>query len=339
MTVLSYIAAMLLFCFVIASHEFGHFITAKLFGIRVNEFSIGMGPLIYSSKKGETEYSLRALPIGGFCAIEGEDGEGEETERSFGNKPWWQRTIVLAAGAMMNILTCFIILMVVITAVGQASKVLANVSEGLPAWNAGMRPGVEITAIDGEACETWADVCEAIDGSMGREITVTALSGGKDGVTADYSCTPVKGGDGRYIIGIQCALVKNPIKSFSTAISMMGSYSTAIIQWLGTLVKGQASMDEVSGVVGIVSMTAQQARQGLASISLFMAMISLNVGIFNLLPIPALDGGRILFVLIRALSGGRLSAEAEAKVHMIGMILLLGLMVFLVFNDIGRIIN
>lgn len=336
MTVLSYIAAMLLFCFVIASHEFGHFITAKLFGIRVNEFSIGMGPLIYSSKKGETEYSLRALPIGGFCAIEGEDGEGEETERSFGNKPWWQRTIVLAAGAMMNILTCFIILMVVITAVGQASKVLANVSEGLPAWNAGMRPGVEISAIDGENCETWADVCAAIDGSEGKEIKVTALT---DKGTEDYLCTPVKGEDGRYIIGIECAIVRNPVKSLSTSLSMMGSYSTAVIQWLGTLVKGQASMDEVSGVVGIVSMTAQQARQGLASISLFMAMISLNVGIFNLLPIPALDGGRILFVLIRALSGGRLSAEAEAKVHMIGMILLLGLMVFLVFNDIGRIIN
>lgn len=335
MTIISYIAAILLFCVMIAIHEFGHFATAKLFGIKVNEFSIGMGPLLLHTQKGETEYSVRALPIGGFCAIEGEDGEGDD-ERSFGRKPWWQRIIVLAAGAFMNILLCFVILISVLTFAGQTSQTLSSVVEGSPAWEAGIRGGDRITAVNHVEYDSWADVVNAINASEGKELVLTGV---KDGIATDYVCTPVLSESGRYMVGINAGVEHNAGNAFKATITIMKSYSTAMFDWLNTLVHGQASRDDVAGVVGIVSMTAEQAKMGLVPILFFMAMISLNLGIVNLLPVPALDGGRILFVIIRTLSGGRLSAEAEGLIHGAGMVLLMGLMVFLAINDVSHLIN
>ncbi len=333
MSILAIIAAVVLFCLLVAGHEFGHYASAKLLGVRVNEYSIGMGPLLWQKTKGETEYSIRALPIGGYCRIEGEDGDSDD-ERSFGRKPWWAKVIILAAGAFMNFLLCIVLLAGIFWYSGAYSTTLAAVSDGFPAQEAGIRAGDTITAIDGVPYDDWMAVVDAIDASGGKPMTFTVE---RDGATYEYTISAVQT-EGRWLMGITCKLVHSPFKAVGQSLRTTKSTMAAMGAFFRQLFTGKASSDDVVGVVGIVSMIGDQAKYGIVNVIYLMAVISLNLGMVNLLPLPALDGGRILFVFIRLITRDKIGDRAEGITHAVGMILLLALMVFLIFKDVNRFI-
>ncbi|MDD2301545.1 MAG: RIP metalloprotease RseP [Eubacteriales bacterium] len=321
--------AVLMFCVLVFVHEFGHFAAAKAVGIKVNEFSVGMGPLIFQRKTGETEYSLRAFPIGGYCKMEGED-EDSSDDRAFNRQPAWAKILVIVAGSFMNILATILVLAVVLTYAGSLTTTLDHVPEGYPAREAGLLPGDEIIAVDGQRCDDWTSVVSAIAESRGGSVSVTILREGNEQTFVSFT---EENEEGRKVIGITPVLSHSVLLGTKEALRTTAAMMATMGTFLGQLITGQASSSDVVGPIGIVTIIGQQAQYGLINVVYLMAMISLNLGIVNLLPLPALDGGRLLFVLIRAVTGGRISDDAEARVHMIGMILLMGLMVFLVFKD------
>ncbi len=327
------IASFIMFVVLVAAHEFGHFASAKLLGVKVNEFSIGMGPLIFQRRKGETEYSLRAFPIGGYCRIEGEDGDSYDP-RSFTRKPWWAKVIILSSGAMMNILLCLLILAIVFIYGGTYTNYLDEVLPGGPADLAGLKAGDRVVAIDGSDYDDWEEIVAIISGSEGRPMNLTVE---REGEKLTYSCTAVEM-EGRWVLGIVCKLTHSPFaairESFLTTVDMFRQMRLFFAQ----LFVGKVSSDDVVGVVGIVSLMSEQSKYGFVSLAYLLAIISLNLGLVNLLPLPALDGGRILFVFIRLIFRGRISDKAEAYVHAAGMILLMALMVFLVIKDVQRFV-
>ncbi|NCB41777.1 MAG: RIP metalloprotease RseP [Clostridia bacterium] len=321
--------AILMFCLLVFVHEFGHFAAAKAVGIKVNEFSIGMGPLLYHRQRGETEYSLRAFPIGGYCKMEGED-EDSDDERAFNRKSPLEKAFVIVAGSFMNIMTTVIILILVFTYTGSLTTVLQEVVDGYPAAVAGVLPGDEILSINGTDYDSWAGIVGAITESQGDEILLTIR---REGSELTILSQIIVNEEGRRVIGITPEISHSVFLGIKSAFITTGVMIGAMGEFLGQLFTGQASSSDVVGPIGIVSIIGQQAKNGMMNVVYLMAMISLNLGIVNLLPIPALDGGRLLFVVVRTISGGRISDEAEAKIHMIGMVFLLGLMLFLVFKD------
>ncbi len=326
---MSIFIAILMFCGLVFVHELGHFAAAKAVGIKVNEFSIGMGPLIFQRQRGETEYSLRAFPIGGYCKMEGED-EDSADERAFNRQPGWAKVLVIVSGSFMNILSTVLILAVVLTYAGSFTTVLDRVPDGFPAREAGLLPGDKVVAIDGQPYDEWADVVTAIGESAGDSITVTVL---RQGSEQTFVSAVENNEEGRKVIGITPVISHSPLLGAREALRTTAAMTAAMGEFLSRLATGQASSADVVGPVGIVTIIGQQASYGLMNVVYLMAMISLNLGIVNLLPLPALDGGRLLFIVIRALAGGRISDDAEARVHMVGMILLMGLMIFLIFKD------
>ena len=321
--------AILMFCLLVFVHEFGHFAAAKIVGIKVNEFSVGMGPLLVHRKKGETDYSLRAFPIGGYCKMEGED-EDSEDDRAFNRKPAIAKAFVIIAGSFMNILTTIIVLSMVFTYAGNLTTTLDEVVQGHPASLAGVQAGDEIVAVNGENYHSWAGIVDAISQSEGDTIDLTVLRNGSE---LDITSRVVLNEEGRRVIGIVPAISHSFLLGIQSAFLTTGAMLGAMGEFFGQLLTGQASASSVVGPIGIVSMIGEQAKTGMINVIYLMALISLNLGVVNLLPLPALDGGRLLFVVIRTLSGGRISDETEARIHMFGMILLLGLMLFLIFKD------
>lgn len=331
---LTIVYAIIIFCLLIFVHEFGHFAVAKSVGIRVNEFSLGMGPLIFHFVKGETEYSLRALPIGGYVKMEGED-EDSDDPRAFNHKPAWQRALVVVAGSVMNILTTVLIVTAIALFAGLATNVIAEIGEGYPSETAGLLPGDKIIQINETKIDTWNDVTTSIAKSTGDSVSVVVEREGKQltlisGVTTDEN--------GRRIIGITSELEHSFIKSIKTGLFGTWFWTKEMVNYLGLLFTGGGSMDDLVGPVGIVSIINNQAKLGIFYIANLTALISLNLGIINLLPIPALDGGRLLFLIVRKFTGKAISDETEAKIHFAGIILLFGLMIYLVVQDIDRFI-
>lgn len=329
------IYAVLIFCLLIFVHEFGHFITAKLCGIKVNEFAIGMGPVIIDKQKGETLYSLRLFPIGGFCAMEGED-EDSEDERAFNNQPAWQRAIVLAAGSVMNLLTAIILMIIIAFYVGQATTIIDDVKEASPAYEAGIMQGDEIVMLDGVAVDEWKDFQEIIGKSKGKEVVVTVL---RDGQQMDLTVIPeYSEKEKRSLVGVTAHLERNPVKAIGTGITNTWDMTVTMYDLIGQLFTGDVSAKELSGPVGIVYVVNDSAKMGLIYVVYLAALLSLNLAVINLLPFPALDGGRLLFLVIRKITGKRVTDEMEGKIHFIGIMLLLALMVYVTWNDIIRFI-
>lgn len=329
------IYAILIFCVLIFVHEFGHFAAAKACGIKVNEFAIGMGPAFFKKQKGETQYSLRIFPIGGFCAMEGED-EDSEDERAFNNKPAWQRAIVLAAGAFMNLVTAVILMIVIACWSGQATTVIDQVLDDSPAYEAGIQAGDEIISIDGEDIDAWSDILTAVgekkDGSLqitllrdGHEMSVTA--------TAEYDKESE-----RAKIGIKPEITHNVIDGVVTGVKNTGNMTVMMYDTIRQLITGDVSVKELSGPVGIVYAVNDTAKAGAIYVVYLSALLSLNLAIMNMLPLPALDGGRLLFLLIRKITGKRVTDEMEGRIHFIGIVLLMLLMVFVTWNDIVKFI-
>ncbi len=336
---LTIILAILVFCLLITAHEFGHFITAKMFGVTVHEFAIGMGPAIFKKQGRETLYSVRAIPIGGFCKMEGED-EQSENEGAFNNKNRLQKIIILAAGAFMNLVTGFLIFVIIMFQSQQIriSKV-EDVMENYPAYGV-LQPGDEITKVNGVRVYTNSELGTEISRNGENEATLTVKRGSE---IKNINLTPKKDEKGQLLVGIKTAAKDlNFGNRFFYAYRNTQSFAKLILVSVGDLVTGKVGLNNLSGPAGIVqeignaAQTSQQQQSAIPFLT-FIAFITINLGVFNLLPIPALDGGRIFFVLVSAVIRRDIPPEKEGIVHFIGLILLFGLIIYATGNDLTRI--
>ncbi len=332
MTVLYIIVAILIFGVLIAIHEFGHFTAAKLCGVKVEEYSIGMGPALWKKQKGETLYALRALPFGGYCAMTGEDGNSDDP-RAFNNQKWWKRLIILVAGSFMNFVLGFLIV-VIVFADAQAFRtaIISGFMEGCPYESEeGLHVGDRIYSIDGHRIYQTGDVSDFL--------------GQGDGV---YDFVIVR--DGKYErrdgYGFEEA---------TAAVKLRCSWETTMEfgrwVWMGLkqLVSGGVEVADMAGPVGIVDLMAETGSQaesvkdGISDVLYIGAFIAVNLAIMNMLPIPALDGGRVFALIvtgiIELIIGKRVDSKYEGYINAAGMILLLGLMAVIMFFDVVRIIK
>ena len=341
MRIVGIVLALICFCLLVLGHEFGHFSVGKLLGFKINEFSVGMGPRLWGSKKGETEYSFRAIPIGGYCAFEGEDGTEDEDKDgkkkepdpgSFNLQPAWKRLLVLVAGSFNNIVIGIIIFTIVFTYVGSYSPVLSQVVEGMPAEKAGIQAGDRIVAVEGTDYSEWSEITAAIINSKDDTVNITVL---RDGERLSFDVDTYTNEYGNKAVGIMCSIVHDPGSSFKSALSECGTMVRALRDFFGRLFRGQARSEDVGSVVQIIAVSGEYAENyGLITVIELIALVSINLGFMNLLPIPGLDGGRILFVIIRWITRGKVSEKAEGRINAVFMVLLIALMVFLIFKDV-----
>lgn len=327
------IYAILMFCVLIFVHELGHFIAAKATGVKVNEFALGMGPAIWKKQKGDTLYALRAIPIGGYCAMEGED-EDSEDDRAFNNKSPWQKMLIVVAGAAMNLLLCLLILTVMAFIAGTGTPTVEKVAKGQPAYEAGIRPGDRMTEIDDTKIESWEQIPEVIEGAKDK-VHITIERGEQ---TLSMDVPLIKAEDGRNIIGFIPQREHHIIDAVKTSGETTWQMTVMMGRTLKQLVGGDVAVKELSGPVGIVYAVNETATRGAVYVFYMMALISLNLAFFNMLPLPALDGGRFLFVIIRMITGKAITDKMEGTIHAIGMLLLFGLMIYVTGNDIIRFI-
>lgn len=327
------VLAIILFCVMIFPHELGHFIAARKTGVRVNEFAFGMGPVIWRKQGKETLYSIRLFPVGGFCAMEGED-EDSDDPGAFNNKRPWQKIVILAAGSFMNIVCAVIIMSIVVGVLGFTSTTVGNVTEGGPAWQAHMEKGDRIVAVNGGETSDWEEVREAIGESGGEEIAFTVE---RDGSFREITVTPGITQEGAYQIGIECKVSHNPFRAVIEGAKSTWNITVTMFDTLARLFTGQLGADNLSGPVGMVQMVNETSRYGLWYYGFLTALICINLAIINMLPLPALDGGRIIFVIVSMITGRPVSQRVEGAVHFAGIILLFGLMIYVTFNDVIRI--
>lgn len=342
------IIAILVFGIIIAVHEFGHFIVAKRCGIKVNEFAIGMGPAIFKKQKGETLYSLRIFPVGGYCAMEGEDAESQDN-RAFNNKPILQRIAVLVAGAVMNILLGFIIVVIMISTSGSLiSTTIASFNETATSSNTGLKVDDQILKINGMTIfDANTDIPYKLTTDTDGIVSMRVLRDGKkvDLTNIKFAIQPATDNAKQQIIFD--FKVRPEEKNVFTVLeySIKKTASVARLIWISLvdLLKGKYGFNELSGPVGIVGVigTAISVQETFAekmqTIMSLAAFITINVGIFNLLPLPALDGGRIFCRLIEAVIRKRIKPEVEQIIHFVGLALLLLLMVAVTFNDVFKL--
>lgn len=343
------IIAILLFSFIIFIHEFGHFFTAKLSGVRVNEFAIGMGPKLFHFTRGETEYSLRAFPIGGFCAMEGED-EDSPDDRAFNNRPVWKRMLVVVMGAVMNIILGLVIMMILL---GQqpafSSTTISKFTDQSALQSAGLQVGDVFKSINGYKINGDRDLSFALAMADPMKTDIQVSRGGKL-LNFDDIRFNTKESDGKQILTLDFyvqPIEKNP----GTLIvkSAQDTVSTVRMVWysLVGLVTGKFGFNDVAGPVGAANAIGQAASIGLQqnfiaalnNILMMMMVITVNLGVVNLLPLPALDGGRLLFLIVEAIFRKPINPKYEGWVNTAGFCLLMGLMVIITFNDIIRLIT
>ena len=325
--------AIILFCVMIFPHELGHFIAAKKMGILVKEFAFGMGPAIWKKQGKETLYSIRLLPIGGFCSMEGEDTDSE-SPRAFNNKKPWQKLIVLAAGSFMNVLCALLIMILVMGISGFTTTTIDQVDPGSPAEIANLMEGDVVTKIDDFEIENWNDVSTAFGAAQGAESTVVVK---RDGELKSIDVVPKLNEDGRYVVGITCKVSHNPITAIVEGSKATLNMTINLFITIGQLFTGGLGVDDLSGPVGMVQMVDQTATLGLWYYGFLISMICMNLAIINMLPLPALDGGRIIFVLITMITGREVSPRVEGAIHFAGIMLLFGLMIYVSINDVTRI--
>lgn len=329
MKILGIIVAIVCFLILIIGHEFGHFGVAKLLGIRVNEFSVGMGPLLYQKEKGETKYSIRSIPLGGYCALEGEDGSSDDP-RAFSKQPAWAKILVLVAGAFMNVVLGLLVFTIIFTKSGVATPTVSSVKEDSPAYVSGIREGDVIVAVDDEYYTDFTSIQSVIAFSSSDTLKITVE---RDDKEISFNCTPYINEYGNRAIGIVATVSHSVSDAFKAGIKESAIVLLSVRDFFAGLFNGNTSVKDVSGVVGIVSLAGQAAEFGLINVFYLMALISVNLGYMNLIPFPALDGGRILMTIIRAIFKGKISDEAEGIVNAVGMVLLILLMIVILFKD------
>lgn len=334
---------------IIIIHELGHLIAAKSFGVYCYEFSIGMGPAIYQYKKSETMISIRALPLGGYVQMAGEEGTDSSAipfERTINGIKTWKQVVVMAAGAVMNIILAFVIFSGIVMARGTVSlpadPVIGAVSENSPAAVVGMQEGDKIVKMvlpDGTAIipETFNDLIEGMNDYAGGSVIYTIE---RENETLNFVVEPKFDEETqRYLAGFSATSKIKEIswyESFYYGGKMLVDMSVQIFQAFGNLIRG-VGLKDVSGPVGIYQATSQIAASGMMALIMWLGLLSLNIGIFNLFPVPILDGGRIVIALIERAIGHRLSEKVQTVIMMAGLILIVLLMVFATANDIGRL--
>ena len=352
---MSVLFAILLFSFLIFIHELGHFVAAKLSGVQVNEFSMFMGPLLWSKQIGETTYSLRLIPIGGFCAMEGED-EDSDNPRAFGRAVWWKRLIILVAGAAMNFLVGVLIMVAIYL---PAQQVVEPVIDGFEAFSTingadGLQVGDRIVELDGEKIYVQSDFSMLLQLNPGEVHDIVVERGGKKVALTNFlmqtHTVTAEDGTTRELYGMNFTIQE---------LTLPGKLNYAWNQCLDTvrlvrlslqmLVKGQVGLRDMSGPVGIVQQMSVVADNSPTKLDAAMnmlyfgAFIAINLAVMNLLPIPALDGGRVVCLLIttavEAVTRKKINPKYEGYLHGAGMIALLGLMALIMFKDIFVLIR
>ena len=349
------LAAILVFGVLIAVHELGHFMAAKACGVRVNEFSIGMGPALWKKQKGETQYSLRLFPVGGFCAMEGEE-EDSDDPAALNNQGFWAKLLIFAAGAAMNFIAGLLIILV-LYADAQAFyvPVVAGFADGCPLESAdGLQEGDRLLRIDGEKVYVYSDISllmglnktGAFDLQIERNGEVITL---RDFTMERREYTDQNGktytGYGLYFGAEEATLGRKLSYSWNNAMD----FARLVRLSLQMLLTGQAGVKDLSGPVGIVSTMTQVGEQAattraaVENIAYLAALIAVNLAVMNLLPLPALDGGRIFFLVVNAIAmllfHRQIPAKYENYIHFAGLILLLALMVVLMFSDVWKLIK
>ena len=339
------VIAILIFSFIIIFHELGHFLTARACGVRVNEFCLGFGPKIIGFTRGETLYAWRLIPFGGACVMEGEDQESS-SDRSFGRKPVWQRFLIVLMGPMFNFLLALILSAILLSATGILRPDVGGVMDGYPAQEAGLKAGDQIKSLGNYRVHFYQEVSAYIFFHRGQEIRLTYEREGQVYQTRIQPRYDEKGK--RYLIGIQgpdsyTKLSPGQVLSHSFYEIRFQIYNTA--KSLQLLLTGRVSAREISGPVGIVKAIGdsykQSARDGAFYVFVNMLSIAIlltaNLGVMNLLPLPALDGGRLVFYLIEMIRRKPAPQKLESYINLLGFIFLMGLMILVVFSDLFKI--
>ncbi len=377
--IITILAALLVFSAVIAIHEFGHFTVAKLCGIQVNEFSIGMGPVLWKKNHKGTQYSLRALPVGGFVALEGEESpesqqaeaardarednfssskhdlnilstesDGEVQEKPTGiplnEAPVWQRVLVMVAGAVMNFVLGFVVLVILIAAQNEpiTSKTIYAIQDGALCGQTGLQAGDKVLAVNGRRCFVANDILYELVRTQSYSADFTVLRDGQKvqlpGV--QFDTWQDEKGETHMSIGFSVyGLEKTPGNVLREAGNSVLYYGRIVFTSLVDLVRGRESINNLSGPVGIVSAIGQAASYGWQDLLELLALITVNLGILNLLPFPALDGGKVVFLVIEGVTGHAVPEKLQSVLTLATFGLLFGLMLFATYNDILRLIT
>lgn len=345
------IAAILMFSLIVMFHELGHFLVAKACGIGVTEFAIGMGPKLISMQRGQTRYSLRLLPFGGFCQMVGED-EANSDPSAFCNKPVLARIAVVFAGPLFNFIMAFLFSLVLVWNNGYTNAFVEKVWDNAPAQEAGLQAGDRIEKINGHKVHSYHDVQLYMMIYGDQEVTVTYERADESGNSASGKVTIVPAYSEEmqsYWLGIQFRnewyKIKNPVELVREAAYEVEYYTTYVFDSLYMMAHRKVGVEDLSGPVGIVSTIDQTVDEvseyGWNAVLLtlidFAVLLSANLGVMNLLPIPALDGGRLLFLLIELIRRKPIDRDKEGMVHLAGMALLMALMVFVLFNDVRKL--
>ena len=343
---MSIIIAILIFSFIIIFHELGHFLLAKANDVRVNEFTLGLGPTLFSIQGKETKFCLKLLPFGGSCIMEGEDEESEDS-RAFNKKSVLQKFAIVFAGPFFNFILAFILSVILIGFLGYDTPYVEEVMPGYPAEEAGIQKGDTIISLNGYKTHFYNEVRVYIFFHQGQELDVVY---DRDGARYTAHIVPQYDEENdAYLIGIQGNTVRNKGSVFKTieySFYEIRYQINVTLQSLKMLVTGQISIREMSGPVGIVSTIGESYTEASAYgvFATVMQMISIaillsaNLGVMNLLPLPALDGGRLLIFLIEGISRRKLDERVEGGINFVGFVLLMMLMVAVMISDIEKLI-
>ena len=341
-------------------HEFGHFIWAKFFGVKVLKFSLGFGPKLIGKQYGETEYLVSAFPLGGYVKMFGENPSDlaeeefspDELKRSFGARPVWQRFIIVAGGPVFNLLFAMFLFFVIVFVAGLPQPVdtttIGGVGQDSPAAEAGFQPKDTIIAIDGEETQIWEDVSRLIKNSEGREVVVTVRRGGdalEIAVTPRMEATKNIFGEEvgkRYMVGIagsEEVIYEKVgfIKSLQAGISQTWSWMYLTVMGLVKIIQMVVPASELGGPILIAKIAGERMEAGWVNFIYFMGVLSVNLGILNLLPIPILDGGHLVFFSVEAILRKPLNLRTMEILQQIGLVLLGTLMIFVFYNDLVRV--
>lgn len=347
----------IIICVIVVSHELGHFLLAKANGITVKEFFVGMGPTLCSFTKGGTKYSLKLFPVGGACVFEGEDGKEEEnsegeavplSEGAFPRAGVWARISTVLAGPVFNFILAYLLALIIVGSTYSDRPVIQEVIPGFPAQQAGMRSGDEIVRLGGERVYLSREINLI---TMLRQGEALEVEYRRDGETYNTLLTPMLDEEsGRYLLGFQgyAEYFKcSPLQVFQYSYYEVRYGLKATVKSLQMILQGKAGRDEVSGPIGIAVLVDDVAEQTrpygvwimIVNLMSLAMLLSVNLGVLNLLPLPALDGGRLVFLLLEVVRGRPIPPEKEGMVHLAGFAILCGLMVFIMYNDIVKLIK
>jgi len=344
--IIKYIIAILLFSAIILFHELGHFLLAKANGIRVNEFSLGLGPTIVGFTKGETKYSIKLLPFGGACMMEGEDSQSDD-DRSFQKKSVWARISVVAAGPIFTFIMAFVLAVIILGNIGISTPTVAQVEDGYGAQTAGLQAGDEIIKMNHKHIHFFKEISMYTLFHAGETVEVTYERNGERHIVEVQPTYDEEQGRYRYGIDGSGEYTKvGPIKTLQYSVYEVKYWIQYTVGSLKMLLTRQVSVNDLSGPVGIVKTIGDTYDMSKSDGAFYVWMnllnlallLSANLGVMNLLPIPALDGGRLVFLVIEAIRGKRVSEDKEGMVHFIGLLCLFGLMILIMFNDIRKLI-